>query len=334
MPEQTIEHHGIDITSRPPTYPDIATRPEIGKAMVASSGRSVRRALQRPGPDAAVAAIKEEIAGVKRGITERFPDYPDEKVEALLDVAFGFGRLKKENILEREKFDLYQKEVSARVQHAMAHEILAASQSDDKEYVATTYALVRNLATLSEGMHNQFGTNSNMLWKGMRNELAILKVLQDCDYRVFLPDYAQDTAEVSERDNETLQLDVKNGVDLIAVSPDGKILLIDAKGRKSQIAVRDTMRTGKPEKVDTSRGLNPLVAETVVRIAQECDADVSDTYRMKLVLHTEGRNFQPTDFHTHDHRDFENQRRSLQQFSTVKPEVETNILSQLNFSER
>lgn len=333
MPEQASETLGIEIQSRPPTYPDITTKPELGETIVKGSNRSVRRALQRPGGEAAVAAIKEEIAGVKKGISEQFPDYPEERVEALLDITFGFGRLKKENVLNTQEIDIYQKEVSARIQHALAHEVLSASQSDNPDYVATTYTLVRNLATVSEGMHNQYGSNINMLWKGMRNELAILKVLHNNDFRVFLPDYAQDTAEISDRDNEVLQLDVKSGVDLIALSPDGKILLIDAKGRKNQDDLKEIMRTGKPKKIDPSRGINPLLAETIVRIAQDCNADVSDTYRMMLVLDTQGKNFEPTDFRTHDHRDTENQRQSLKKFTSVKPDVEVGILDQLNFTD-
>ncbi len=322
--------HGKEVAEKPPLYRDLTRSTPLREGAVRKSDDVTRRVLKKTRSEDAVSTLKEGIAELSRDTHAKFPNYPDERLSMLLDTTFGFGRLKKDTLLHAgQTKDMYEKDHSARLQHALTHYILSASESDNPDYVSTMYSLTRNLARLSRGLSEIEGADVRGVWQGMRNELAIVKVLQDNGYRVVLPDYEQDTAEVNDSDNEVMQLDVKNGIDLIAVSPEGRMLLIDAKGRKSNKDIASAVQSGRPEKVDTSRGMNPLVAETIVKVAQMCGGDMGDTYRMKVVLPTEGRSFVGSDFLTDLHTDPEAQRQSLDKFGKVKPEIAEMIMQQV-----
>ncbi len=322
--------HGKEVSQQPPLSRDLSISPVLRDLAVGKSNDVLRRVLRQPKAEGAVSTLKEGIAELNRDTHAKFASYPDERLSMLLDVTFGLGRLKKDTLLHGgQTEDIYEKEHSARLQHALTHYVLSASESDNPDYVSTIYSLTRNLASLSQGLSKTDGAGVKGLWQGMRNELAVVKVLQDNGYRVILPDYEQDTAEVSDKENEVMQLDVKNGIDLIAVSPEGRMLLVDAKGRRSRKDIASNIESGGLEKVDTSRGMDPLVAETIVKVAQMCGGDMDDVYRMKIVLPTEGRSFVGSDFLTDLHTDVAAQRQSLGNFGKLQPDVADGLMNQV-----
>ncbi|MDO8551745.1 MAG: hypothetical protein Q7S03_03660 [bacterium] len=169
--------------------------------------------------------IKEELEG-------KLPDYPVEKIEAMLDLYFGFARLQPGTLLERDAhLTESEKRVSALIQHGLVHQIIyASSESADPAYVEAVYYLFRSSVRLVEKMDKVQATNLNLCWGGVKNEVALARALLDNGYRVFVPDYLQ--GDVPDDEDEILQFDIRRGVDVMAVNKFGTVFLLDAKGRK------------------------------------------------------------------------------------------------------
>lgn len=328
-----VLEHGIEITNQPPLHLEMSRAEQLRKMAIGKSDQTLRRVLAAPREKLAE-TLKYGSTELKKDIREKYPSYPDARLEMLLDLTFGFGRLPKDMIMNPDTKDLDMKDLSARLQHELTHEIAYAAESDDPNYIDTTYSLVRNLDILANKFGSVSDTTIARLWKGMRNELAIVSTLHKNGYRVFLPDYAQDPTEIPNSDNEVMQLDVRGGIDLIAVSPKREVLLIDAKGRRGQRRIAEQLQDGAVQHVDLSEGLKPLVAESIVSVAQACGASRGDVWRMNLVLPTEGRSFVGTDFLTDRHEDTEKQRQSLARFGMLKSDVQNGIMQQIDLSRR
>ncbi len=216
-------------------------------------------------------------------IATEFPDYPDDRFDRMCDLAFGFLQLKPETLLRGQREpDIYEKELSARIQHTYVHHILTASTLEGKTpeeqaYIQTVYTLVRNMETLSALNITYKGkpatSNFAALWGGVKAELALVRTLLQAPadkegrhWRVFLPNFEQDIAD--DADMEVLQLDVRNAIDVIAVSPDGDIMLIDAKGRGTDADIEQDFALVRMN--DTT---NPCVRSVIENVIDTVDQD-------------------------------------------------------------
>jgi hypothetical protein len=316
----------------PPAADALGKSPELRKLVHAGIDASKPQASHTE----TLNTMRRNAGELKAAILNQFPKFPEARVEAMIDWVFGYTRLSDKTLLTSEgaKENIAQKDLSARIQHGLAHQILHASESTDDEYTGTVYTAVRNLHTLTGHFGRGGDSNIGLFWHGLRNEVGVIRALQDHDYRVFLPDYAQDTAEIDDRDNEVLQLDVLGGIDFIAVSPNAQMFLIDAKGKFAEEAIVRELQTHPPKKFDPSEGINPTVIEALVRIAHVTGAKLTDAYKLKLVIPTSAEAFEGTDLTAIGHKDPEKQRDSLRRFGALRPAIVHGIMTQIESAKR
>lgn len=175
-------------------------------------------------------------------LKEKFGEmYEPEQIERVVDLYFGPFSLHPEivsndrpanpEVSGRERHN--QLVLSASIQHNLVHALYyAGSGNAEQSFVTGMYDIAAFYEKLSR---SNFGHNTGIdsFWSGVKSELAVVKGLKGEGYRIFLPDYTQNDWDRFPEDglsSEVEDWDVKAHVDLIA-ERDGKILLVDAKGR-------------------------------------------------------------------------------------------------------
>lgn len=233
----------------------------------------------------------EKVMGKVMGEVKReFQDkVPESQIEMLGDFYFAPFRSEHGEVIDED-----QKELNARIQHTLTHNILYAASSDvDPNYAANVYDTIgfyEKLAQSSLGKHEHI----KQFWNGVKSEVAVVHMLRDLGYRVFLPDYSQDPWEVGEEENEVLQWDVRNGVDFIA-EDEGRVLLIDSKGTKfikrnnySEIIERSLVEIIPGAEYYTRNRDNLNLLPPVLRSAVS-PLNPSDVRRMTIIVPTSGK---------------------------------------------
>lgn len=127
-----------------------------------------------------------------------------------------------------------QKRFSACVAHNLVHNAFYASAmpSVDDRFVA---GVAQTLETTERLIQLTSRLPQRTFWSGIKAELAVVKALKRQGFQVYLPDYSSSSNGGGESD-EVTQLDIKNGVDLIAVK-NGSAYLIDVKSLSNVDAV-------------------------------------------------------------------------------------------------
>ncbi|MDP3888434.1 MAG: hypothetical protein Q8Q24_00165 [bacterium] len=259
---------------------------------------------------------------LKKQIEHQYPDYPTERTEVMLDLIYGFTRLKPNTLEAQRIYDDYEKEVSARIQHNLVHQIYCASQPGaDERYVRAIWNITHNISRLAEKMEQVKVSNFSKLWCGVKNELAIIRALKSAHYRVFLPDYAQDVIE--DKDDEVLQLDIRNGIDMIVVSPDGRyIFLVDAKGKAGVDGVIFKDYQG----VNISSQTHPCVKETIrqARVLTDSEKITRGIFKTKIIIPPSPKTIMG--YGSHDIRSFQEE---LGEIGSLHDFFKSDIISQL-----
>lgn len=134
----------------------------------------------------------------------------------------------------------------------------------------------------------------------------------------------QDTGEIDDVGNEVLQLDVRRGIDLITISPQGKIILIDAKGRRRPDVVLEDNQI--IESLDRS---HPTVRKAIQQDASGKVIDPPQIYHTTVIFPSEGRSFKPSKLHLLA-KTPEERREALASFGALQPHVEGSIIDQLD----
>ncbi len=255
----------------------------------------------------------EEIRkGVIANVKDTLRDCDPILVELYLDLAFGGLRLTKDTLTRDETKNIREKEASARIQHAYAHCIYFASEENaDSDFTRTVYELVNAGSRLSRNRILQEYTNLPKILGGIKNELAIIRALKRGGYTILLPDYAQDTTEIPDEDNEVLQWDVKSGVDFIAVK-NGKAVLVDAKGRLdiSEVHLDDERA------IDPNWEHNDCLRNALMKIGAKT------FYRTRLMIPTAGINFKHADLPTNP----DDPTIALKTYGCLQPNIEDDII--------
>ncbi len=304
------------------TQKDISTRPAIGSA-ISQINDSLRPGnLSLAEQNTLIDRMYQRGGEIRRSIEGRFPDYPPERLEAMLDLVMGFSRLKPKSLKEHGIKDPYENETSGRIQGSYVHHILSASQEGaSPQYVEMVYKIARNIERLTQALGIRANSTLSEHWAGIRAEVALAKVLLDKGYKVFIPDYAQDTGEIDDNDNEVLQLDAKRGIDLLCVSADRRnVILIDAKGRaipqpeldKSEKVVVDKRRTHQA----VVKALEAISPHPRVRI-------------FRTVLLIPSLQIQRSTL-AQEYLDRVSQQRALSNFGNLPQNVKTSIMTQLS----
>lgn len=275
--------------------------------------------------------IKSEVATLKTSVGL---DYPEERVELILDWLFNGFRLNKHTLTKKggENLSDWEKEFSARTQQGMVHGIFYTStQEAAEEYISTMYHVVRATVSQISRIDKHETTLLRSYWNGIKHQLAAVRALSNYGYRVFLPNYSQDPVITEEEDNAVLQLDVRNGIDLIALSPEGYIILVDVTGRQPMEEAVHSSLSFKRVVIDQYR--NPLVRQAVKDIATKGNVgNLLDVYRTILYLPSEGRSFKSNELMSLEARDTLTQKTQLGQFGLLQDRVQEGIISQLQFA--
>ncbi len=221
----------------------------------------------------------------------------------------------------------YLKEDNARIQQQLTHSIIhACSVRAEPSYIEDTYALASNTSRRIHALEDRMVSNLSARWAGIRNQVAIVRSLLDGGYRVFLPDYNQDPLDTKEEDNAVLQLDVISGVDLIAVSPEGDIILINAKGiRGSSGAEGAVLEDTKQIYLDSEPR---QCIRRAVREVEECcrTGSFDHVYQTTLFIPTEGQSFYPTPFVGEEPPILEGKQKELKCFGRLREHISDAII--------
>lgn len=315
-----------EAVAEPPKLYKALVHPKVGPTFVqageqvvnARSGDTIRPSLE---------GMQRKADQIGRAIERQFPNYPPGRLEAMLDLVFGFTRLDTKTLTdnEQENPSQYQKELSARIQHNFTHQIVyAGNEHADPAYTDRVYDTVANMTRQIDILKQVQQTQLEVRWAGMRNEVAVTKALLQNGYHVFVPNYMQDTGEINDAQNEVLQLDVKRGIDLIAISPQKKVILIDVKGRKVPDVVLED-----DQFVDLTDRTHPTVKKAIERAASGRVVDPPQIYHTTLIFPTEGRSFKPSKLHVSAKTD-EEKKGVITNFGALQPHVEGSIIDQLN----
>lgn len=207
-----------------------------------------------------LARIQGEVGRECAELKIMFQDVPEEVLDTVLGIVYGPFMLSREALTAEKLSDVREKEASARIEQGLVHSIFQASEPDaDPEFASHIYQAVRLGHRLSMARPLMEGTKIRLIWKGIQNQLAIVRALKAGGYDVYLPDYSQDSLSIADNKNEVLQLDVKNGVDLVARRFDGMTIMVDAKGRID----KDSVSLDGSRHVDLAYEWSPLVRDVV-----------------------------------------------------------------------
>lgn len=273
-----------EVTDTPLMKRVIEHNPPAHYLNVATKGSIMEKPLTYRGAQKRAEAMMEEIA-------INNPKMPKDKSRKIWETLFCPLPLP-ENMLRFGAETEQQKEMSARIQQNQVHVLHhATTEQTSDRYLLHEYDYARKLQLLCE---TDFGKSYNLLrfWNGVKSQLAVIHALLDSDqYRVFIPDYAQDRAKTPERDNEVLQWDVRSGVDLIALSKDGTTaLLIDAKGRKNNQEVPGDYESTFEERQDVSIDHRVLTESEIEKlnpcIRKSIPGSASNIARVRIVIPT------------------------------------------------
>lgn len=159
------------------------------------------------------------------------PEIPEAEVEMVADLLFGPFRMGQREVQGTK--DVEEKRLLASIQHNIVHAVLdAARDGSSDEFTKTTY---NTLSFINRLAQTDAGKDSGVygFYAGIRGELAVVRTLLESGYHVNLPDYSQDTLEISADKDEVMQWDVVSGIDLIATrsATAGKVLLVNAESQ-------------------------------------------------------------------------------------------------------
>lgn len=322
-----LENQTIEITDKPITH-------EVGenKAIreVASKSIDYFQIVQAGSLQKLQEILKRETDILR----QRFGiDYSAERIDLVTNWMFNIFMLDWNTLTARnERISDHEKDISARIQQGLVHNIFYSSTPYASEgYVNTMYHIVRAILAQISKMERVETTNLPMVWGGIRNELAVVRTLTDHGYRVFLPNYSQNSGRTPEGNNAILQLDVRNGIDLITISPQGHIILMDVKGRKPVEGIPHSNVYFKRVLVDQYP--NPLVKQAVKDVADLGNVEnLLDVYKTILYFPTEGRSFVANQLMGMETKDYQAQQTELKKFGLLQDRVQKGIISQLQFA--
>lgn len=274
--------------------PEITLKPPAEKVIEQSTPAAYLKAITR---DSLIKkpSTYQEIQDRKGTMETRLkianPGMSEETIDTICGLFFGPIMLP-ENMHRFGAENEAQKEMSARIQQNLVHVLFRATteQASDR-YLLHEYDYARTLQLLCE---SDFGKSYNLLrfWNGVKSQLAVIHALLDSNqYKVLIPNYAQDKTKTPERDNEILQWDVRSGVDLIALSKDGTTaLLIDAKGRKNNPEVPGDNEDTFGERQDVSIDYRVLTGSEIEKlnscVRRSIPKGVIEIARARIVIPT------------------------------------------------
>lgn len=214
-----------EVTDVPKAAPIIESTRQMGE---------IYAGFLRPRPDLTPADYSEVRArvGLFLGkLRESYPQASQSTIDTISQLFAGPWLLNNET-LQRGTSEVSQKELSARIQHHLVHAAFYASEPNASDTYRTSMFFL--LKAIERSATSATGRDYNVLQflNGVKSELAIIKALTANGYRVFIPDYRESSDPKKKLTSETLEWDVWQAVDLIAVSPRGKMVLVDAKGKK------------------------------------------------------------------------------------------------------
>ncbi len=225
--------------------------------------------------------VQREISRECLEVKKKFGDIPEETLDTVFNLLYGPLMLPEDLLKARDLSVVKEKETRARLAQTLAHYIFQASTPQaDPEFARGVYDMVRLGHKMSFLRPIEENSQIINIWKGIQNELAVIRALKLGGHRVYVPDYAQDPFTVPDDDNEVLQLDVKSGVDMIAVK-NHRIILIDSKGRITQQKVELIDK----REVDPKWEWNPLLRNVISRIPH------SSVFRTVVMIPTGANRF-------------------------------------------
>lgn len=174
--------------------------------------------------------LQRVIDKVMLSVKKKYPSAAEYNLELIGDLFFAPFRLDLSTLESTDRPD--QKELSARIQHNLAHNIFYSSLGKaENDYVERVYDSVATFENIINGRNVPNADKIKQFWNGVKSQVAVMRVLHDNGYRLTLPDYTQEPDE-NGMVQQVYEWDVRNGVDLIA-ERGGHVALIDAKGQKN-----------------------------------------------------------------------------------------------------
>ena len=177
------------------------------------------------------AEVKLRAFYFKENLKKSHPNVPEIVIDNISQIYLAPLLLEPETLRsEGAKDD--QKELSARIQHHFTHLVMYASESGtDDNFRGRFYD---SLSAIEKSANSRLGKNLEIrrFLNGIKSEIAVIRTLHEHNFEVYIPDYISKTDIRAGKTSETMDWDVKFGTDLVAVSPNGDIFLIDAKGKK------------------------------------------------------------------------------------------------------
>lgn len=320
---ENIFSRGREISNEPPISRDAKKFPVI-RNFQEKLGTVLRRSLETPRSEKLLATLHDTGIQLRKELEDLYPNYPKKRLDALMGISLGATNLEERTLQEEKTDDLQEKERCARMQHSLTHEIIAAD-SGNNEQIRDIYNVLTYQSEINEKLGNR---GTRRFWGGLRSEVAIIRTLIENDYRVFLPDYAPDS-NVGERQNEVLQLDVRNGIDFVAISPDGHTLLIDAKGKYMHKGYEVKNHAHPPKHIGMNNLNNKLVKKFVAQVTDSCGIGRDKIVRTEIVV--------PTNKYLYDDLptpsgeiDTAAQREFLSRFAKPKRRVKNDIMTQID----
>jgi len=167
----------------------------------------------------------------KENLKKTHPKTPEIVIDNISQIYLGPLLLSPE-ALRGEGISNKEKELSARIQHHFTHLSMYASEENADEAFRQRY--YESLLAMERSANSRIGRNLEIrsFLNGIKSEIAVIRTLHEHGFKVFIPDYIPNSDNDTGKSSETMDWDVKFGTDLVGVSPEGDIFLIDAKGRK------------------------------------------------------------------------------------------------------
>jgi len=176
------------------------------------------------------AGITQRIKIAQKKISAAHPNLSPEKIDLMSHLAFGPWM--SENVFRIEDATQEKKELNSRIQQHLVHTVLyGGSDNASPSYTENAYDLIAQYEKLSK-MSIGTPTGPHLFISAIRSEIGIIRTLTDKGCTVYLPDYTTKSDMPNGLRSETLDWDLGFGTDFIAVTSDGRILFIDAKGQK------------------------------------------------------------------------------------------------------
>ncbi len=169
---------------------------------------------------------RQFITSEHASLVDKYPARKD-----LIDTYFLFFKLLEIDeaaLKEQRKFTSAEREDSARSQHAFSHMwYLALQKGASPAYVKSVYNLLQATDEFASAESNRDYRQILDGIGGIRHEVAVIQTLKEAGCKVLLPTYSRPKDKLP---NEVYDWDIRSGVDLIVITPDGRIILIDVKG--------------------------------------------------------------------------------------------------------